>query len=1037
MNFVKASLRNRQVTITVFLLMFSFGVYSLITMPRREDPKITMPAGLVIAYFPGADAAQVEDQVTRKLEEYLFQYEEVHKEKTYSITSDGMVEIHVWLNDNVRKPDIFWSKLRHQLLVIKSLEMPEGVRGPVVNAEFGDTESMIIAIESDEADYTMISDYLTKMEDRLRTIPAVSKLKKIGEQKEQISVTFSSEKLVQYNVSLQQVVKILQSQNVINPAGEIKTEDMITPLYTSGYYTSLDDIRNQIVGTSPAGAVIRLGEIAGLRREYSEPSSKITVNGHKAIMLAIQMHEGKNIVTAGKKVEKIVSEFAFQLPGNMKLTTIVNQPKIVSDNISQFLREFLMAIIAVILVVFLLLPFRIATVAATAIPMTVAITLALLNVFGIELHQVSLASLISVLGIVVDDAVVIADNYVELLDRGNDRWTAAWRSATDLVVPVMAATITIIASFLPLVILTGTIGEFIRALPITVAIALSSSFIVAMILTPLLCYLFINRGLHDKNIPQEKRRTSFLDLLQTTYNKSIEWCLKHKGITIIGSLSTILLAGLLFKFGIKQKFFPEAERDQFTVELWMPAGTKLEKTEKAILRIEDALKDDKRVRSYATFIGRSAPRFYYNYSPEMPMSNFAQILINTLNKKATESLYRELKEKADQLVPEGSPYVKLMQQGQPMPAHVEVRISGDDIDRLKLIGGQVADIIRKNRGSDKLRNDFREDIYGIKINLRNEAGRLGFTTASISQMIYSGFSGYPVSTLYEGDNPVNIVLRLDEKYRRNTEDLENTYLQSPVTGASVPLRQIAELTYQWKPGRIIHRNGVRTLTVQSETKDRVLPSELLKEIRPEIAKLDLPPGYRIYYGGEYANQQETYNYMVIALVISLIMIFMVLLFQFRNLKEAGLVMLTIPLSLFGAIIGLLITGNDFGFTAFCGIISLSGIEVRNAIILIDHTNELLGKGMTIATAAYEAGKRRLRPIFLTAMAAAIGVFPMIMSGSPLWSPLASVIAFGVVWSMVISTLTIPVLYTAVIKPDDKKGIISSKKTEQSAEKFIS
>lgn len=365
-----------------------------------------------------------------------------------------------------------------------------------------------------------------------------------------------------------------------------------------------------------------------------------------------------------------------------------------------------------------------------------------------------------------------------------------------------------------------------------------------------------------------------------------------------------------------------------------------------------------------------------------------------------------------------------------MSAHVEVRISGYDIDRLKLIGEEVSGIIRRSPGSDMLRSDFREDTYGLRILPNKEAARLGFTTTSISQTIYSGFTGYPVSTLYEGDNPVSLVLRLEEKYRRNTGDLEDIYLQSPATGASVPLRQIADLSYQWQPGRIIHRNGVRTLSIQSETKDGVLPSELLKTIRPEIARINLPQGYRIYNGGEFANQQETYNYLIMALVISLIIIFLVLLFQFRNLKEAGLVMLTIPLSLFGAVSGLLITGNDFGFMAFCGIISLSGIEVRNAIILIDHTNELLRKGMDIPAAAYEAGKRRLRPIFLTAMAAAIGVLPMILSGSPLWSPLASVIAFGVIWSMIISTLTIPVLYTAIINPEDKKDIVPQIKTEQ-------
>lgn len=499
-------------------------------------------------------------------------------------------------------------------------------------------------------------------------------------------------------------------------------------------------------------------------------------------------------------------------------------------------------------------------------------------------------------------------------------------------------------------------------------------------------------------------------------------CLKHPTVTIAGSLTTIILAFILFKFGLKEKFFPEAERNQFTVEIWMPTGTKLEKTEEAVLRIENIIKNDSRVKSYAAFIGASAPRFYYNYSPVMPESNFAQLLINTKSKKLTISLTRELQDKVNKLIPEGMIFVKLMMQGQPMNAKVEVRIAGDDIKRLKEIGAGVENILRNTRGSDMIRSDFREDHYGLNIHMKPEAARLGFTTSSISQMLYAGFTGYSTSTFFEENNPVNIVLRLDENERHSTASLEDYYVQSPVTGASVPLRQIADLAPEWQPGRIIHRNGIRTLTIQSETSGNVLASELLKAIKPHIAGLQLPPGYRIYYGGEYANQQETFGKMIIALILSLIIIFIVLLFQFRNLKEVGLVMLTIPLSLFGAIAGLLITGNDFGFMAFCGLISLSGIEVRNAIILIDHTNELIRKGTDITAAAGQAGKRRLRPIFLTAMAAAIGVLPMILSGSQLWSPLASVIAFGVIWSMLISTLSIPVLYKESIKPEDKKEI---------------
>jgi multidrug efflux pump subunit AcrB len=1022
MNFVKASLKNRQVTFSVLLIVFAFGINSLINMPRREDPKIVIPGGLVIAYYPGADAAQVEDQVTRRLEDYLFKFEEVRKEKTFSVISDGMVVIHLWLKDNVRKPDIFWSKLRHQLTVVKALELPEGVIGPVVNSDFGDTESMIIGIESNDASYTEIKEQVSRLEDRLRAIPAVSKLNSIGEQNEQILITFSSERLIQYDISLAQIVRVLQSQNIINPTGELKTENLTATLYTGGYYLSEGELKNQIVGASRTGAVVRLGDVAGFSRGYGDPASKITVGGTKAILLAVQMYEGENIVKSGKKVDRLLAEFSDQLPGSMNLTTIVNQPQVVQKNISRFLREFLLAIIAVILVVFLLLPFSIAAVAATAIPVTVSITFALLHLFGIELHQVSLATLIVVLGMVVDDAIIIADNYVELLDRGNDRWIAGWRSATDLVVPVLTATITIIGAFLPLVILTGTVGDFIRALPITVAIALSSSFLVAMFLTPLLCFLFIKKGLHDPSESEKKKGTFILDSMQRGYNKSIEWCLKHSRITIWGSILTIMFAFILFRTTIRHKFFPEAERDQFIVELWMPTGTRLEKTEESILKIEGLIKNDERVKSYATFTGRSAPRFYYNYSPEMPVTNYAQILINTTGVRETVSLYNELRTRVTALVPEGIPLVRRMVQGQPENAPVEIRISGEDLSRLGQIGEEISNILRNTRGSYLVRTDAREDHFGIRIRPNEEAGRLGFTTTSVSQSVYTGFSGYPVSTLYEGVNPIDIVMRLDEQDRRSNDDLENIYLKSPVTGASVPLRQIADIVPVWQPGRIIHRNGIRTLTIQSETRDGVLPSELLKAVRPQFNKISLPPGYEIKYGGEHANKNETYSYLVVALLISLVIIFLVLLFQFRNLKEVGLVMMTIPLSMFGAVFGLFITGNDFGFTAFTGIISLSGIVVRNAIILIDHTDELIAKGMEIPAAAYEAGKRRLRPIFLTASAAAIGVLPMILSGSALWSPIASVIAFGVLWSMVMSTLSVPVLYIAIIKPADKKEI---------------
>lgn len=414
-------------------------------------------------------------------------------------------------------------------------------------------------------------------------------------------------------------------------------------------------------GAARTGQVVRLKDVAGIERRYQEPTSRAMVNGHNTMLLTVQMHEGNNIVEFGKEVDKKLAETAQRLPSGVQLTTIVNQPKIVDKNVSQFLREFLMAIIAVIVIIMLLLPFRVAAVATAAIPMTIAVTFAVMHAIGIELHQVSLASLIIVLGMVVDDAIVVADNYVELLDKGMERQTAAWLSATELVIPILTATLAIIAAFLPLVILTGMVREFIIALPLTVTIALLSSFLVAMLFTPILCMTFIRKGVHESSAetPPGKKKFSMLDFMQSGYNKTITWCMAHPALTVAGCLSSLVLAALLYQV-VPQKFFPAAERSQFVVDLWMPTGTKLEKTEQAILKIQNLIKNDSRVVSYATFIGASAPRFYYNFTPEPPVENFAQILINTKTEEETRHLQWELNAKADGEVPEGNVQARLL-----------------------------------------------------------------------------------------------------------------------------------------------------------------------------------------------------------------------------------------------------------------------------------------------------------------------------------------------------------------------------------------
>jgi outer membrane protein TolC len=484
----------------------------------------------------------------------------------------------------------------------------------------------------------------------------------------------------------------------------------------------------------------------------------------------------------------------------------------------------------------------------------------------------------------------------------------------------------------------------------------------------------------------------------------------NKRLVLVSSVLAFV-AGLVILRLVPQLFFPLAERDQFVMDVWLPEGAKIEATDAAVRHIEAVLSKEAQVRTYTSFLGESAPRFYYNVNPQAPAANYAQILVNTKSVKETPMLVERLREQLPDVVPEAKVFVKELQQGQILEAPVEVRISGDDIATLETLGNQAENILQHTPGATYIHTDWHEDAWQVGVNVREEvANRMGLTNGVIAQQLAAGFEGAPVTTFWEGDRGVDVVLRLDPQNRQSFKDVSDTYVMSPVTGAKIPLQAVATLTSEWQPGRIVRRNGVRTLTVRAFPADHWLASEILGHARKQLDKMPLPQGYHIEYGGEYENQQEVSGELQNALLISLVLIFLILLFQFRTLVDPLIVMAAFPLALPGAALGLLITHNTFGFTAFIGIISVGGLVVRNSIILIDYIHERMKNGVALEQAALEAGERRLRPIFLTSAAAAVGVIPMILSGSSLWSPLASVIAFGLLGSMVFTLVAIPVLF---------------------------
>ncbi len=1015
MNLIKGSLRYPVVTVILTILVVVVGVNAFLNMPRTEDPAITIRTGLVIAQYPGATSEQVEKQVTRTLEKHIFKFPEVLKEKTFSTSRHGLVVINVELQDYVKNADLFWSRLRHEMNETRATELPHGIRGPIVNSDFGDTVAMLIAIHGKHYGYRELRDYADLIEDELRSVHEVGKIARYGEQSEQIRITGNLNRIAQYITDPLRIIDALQQRNVIESSGSMELARTKVPLRTTGLFTTEEQIGNVLVDVSKTGQPVYIRDFARVERCYQDPVFLVRSNGEPSVLLSVEMQKKKNIVELGDKLSRVLSHLRSLLPPDVQLDLIADQPRVVKERTTTLTHEFMLAIGSVILVTLLLLPIRIAVIAAIAIPVTFCTTLGIMNVLGIDLHQVSIAALILVLGIVVDDAIVIADNYLDLLDRGISGKDAAFRSAADIIVPVFTATITIICSFLPILILAGATGEFIMALPLTVAIALSVSFIVAVMLTPILCRFFIRQGLHnhEKNEETGAKKLSLLDRLQTIYKRAITFFMARKSLALAVGGGAVLLAAGLFML-VPQQFFPSAERNQFVIDVWMRQGTRIEATDAVIRRIENYLNRRPEVAGHASFVGQSAPRFYYNVNPQQPDAAYGQLIVTTKSEKETPKLVAKLRESFDVLIPEATVIVKELQQGISMEAPIEVRITGDDIGVLKSIGMQVEEILRAVPSSQYVHNDYFNDSYMVDVNIENElSNRLGLTEASISRLLSGSFDGAPVSTFWEGDRPVTILLRLEQDARSSFSDVSNAYVTSPLTHASVPLRSVATLTPEWETSRIVRRNGMRTLTVRGFVKQGVYASTLLEKVDPEIRSLKLPSGYRIEYGGEKKEQDETFPQMLVALAISLAAIFLVLLIQFRNMAEPLIVMASIPLALLGVVVGLLVTRNPFGFTAFMGIVSLCGIVVRNSIILIEYIREKVAEGRSLEEAATEAGERRLRPIFLTTMAAAVGVTPMILSGSSLWSPLASVISVGLIFSMFFTLLVVPVLFVVV------------------------
>lgn len=1015
---VEWAMHYRQIIILTTCCLIAFGIYSLPNMRKNEFPDFTIRQGIVVAVAPGNTSEEMVEQVTKPLEDYIFSYKEVKKEKTISKSRDGIVYIQVELNDDLNNKDEFWSKFKHGIATFKS-QLPSNVLAVQVMDDFGDTSALLITMESEEKTYRELDEYMDVLQERLRRIPSVGRMSVSGLRKEQISIYIDPERLSQYGLGEKTLSLALMQKGFATTGGRVNTEGYTCPIYVAKSLNTLYDVQQQIIYTDPQGNNIRLKDVARVVKEYPQMESSITNNGKKCILLSVEMKKGQNIVKMGEDINAVLDNFQKELPQDVSLFRITDQSQVVGDSVVNFLRELLIAILAVVLVVMILLPMRVALVAASTIPITIFISLGLFQAFGIELNTVTLAALIVTLGMIVDNSIVIIDSYLEMIGEGCSRWHASIRSTMHFFKSIFSATLAISITFFPfLLTTTGMIHDFLLSFPWAITIVLGVSLLVATMLVPFMQFWFIRKPLQQK---AGGKSFSFLDLLQRYYNRLLDVCMAHPIYTLgIGLLS--IVAGAVWLQHLPQQLMPFADRNQFAVEIFLPNGTRVEQTAEVADSLEHILRQDSRVVSVASFKGCASPRFQNSYAPQIAGSNFAQFIVNTTGNKETVELLDEYAPKYSNYFPNAR--IRFKQLSYSEAAYpIELRLSGENWQAVKQDAERIKEELHKIPGLILIQSDVNEPQAALNVVLHeDEASRLGISNLTVESTLAMRYnSGIPLAQVWEGDYSIPIVLKGDNADNATLAAIGNEQIPAGNGLTTVPLRQVADVVPAWEDGQIVRRNGIYTITVQSELQRGENGMEKTGQIQNALKDFDLSPGVSLKYGGDVEDNEDKMPPVMAGLMVAAVVIFFILVFHFKKVSIAALIFCSMLLCVFGTAAGIWIQGVDFSVTCVLGIVSLMGIIVRNGIIMIDYAEELRKtERLCVRDAIYHSARRRMRPIFLTSAAASMGVIPMILGGSGLWMPMGTVICYGTLITMLFLLTVLPAAYLLIFRGSSRK-----------------
>lgn len=1001
---------NKWITTFLVVLLLAFGLYGIYVMPKDEFPAFTIRQGVVVAVMPGATAEEIEEQVARPLERHIFTYKEVDRSKTYSTSSNGMCIIMVQFHADQNNLTPIWSRMKHNIAAFKS-NLPAGVVAIAVQDDFGDTSALLVTIESDSRSYRELQGYSDELADRVRRLPSVSKVQQLGESKEQLTISVDRKRLAAFGIGEKAILAALQSEGLTTMSGAVSTPGQNVKVHVKATTDTQAEVEDIIVFHGGAGKDVRLRDVATVRREYDREDSFIESNGHKAVVLSLEMLAGNNIVKYGEDIDEILEQFRSDcLPDDVQMRRIVDQPQVVGDSVFSFLRDLIISMVIIVLVMMLLFPMSSAIVAALTIPLSTFISTGIMYAVGIELNTISLACLIVVLGMIVDNSIVVIDGYLEYLRLGMPRKEAAVKSVRQYFWPMLLATVCICVIFYPLLLtMTGEAADVIRLFPFTVTINLMVSLAIAAVVIPLLNVLIIKRV-------KEKRpdKPDITDRVQTLYDRALAVAFRHPWATIVGGFG-IALASLIIFPNLKVRQFPYAERQQFAVEIYLPEGSGISETRAVADSLRRALQRDERVLGVTSFIGCSSPRFHLSYAPPVAGRNFAQLIVNTPSIPATAEVLRDFSARYSNHWPNA--YVRWKQMDYlPCPTY-EYRFYGNDIDSIKRASDELMEEMRRIPELEWIHTDFDNPTPVLEVSLDPVASRqLGISRSTAELQLALETGKLQVGSIWEAGNidgrsktyEVPLIMKDQATDSLQLGDVQDTYISA--AGGTVPLRQIADVRPEWKQTKIVHRNGERCMSVQAEGKYGVFALAIQNRLIDYIDHMRLPKGVRSEIGGETEKNGEMVPEIMTGVGLSLVVIFFFLLFNFRKFSIASICIVAMVLAMPGAMLGLLAANKVLGLTSMFGFITLMGMVMRNEILIFEHAGQKMAEGMSARDAAFDAGRRRMVPIFLTTATTAVGVVPMIIAGSSFWQPVGITIFAGGIGMLVLLTTVVPVVY---------------------------